>query len=478
MIHISLFSGIGGFELAAEWMGWRNLVSCDINEFGNKVREYYWPDGYCHRDVKTLTYETIDRELSARFGPEWRDDDIILTGGFPCQPYSAAGKRLGKEDERHLWPDMCRVISEVKPTYIVGENVRGLTNWNGGVVFEEVCADLEAIGYEVQPILLPACAVNAPHRRDRVWFVAYNHSFIRRKRGEFEPREQPRYGESNESCYTKIDGPTPDAKNIGSSFSKLGKSQSKQQIQTGSNLDRHEELGSTPDTDSDGFNQGRRHESSSKNDNGSNTQIKRSTTAKDIDRCGTYGDIERECGINTPFSDNTDDEKNKTSISEGVCSMDTTNNTQGTCGKDQSSIYESGTLVSDKKTWFFSSDNRGLEYDKESFDRLGEVGISNDTSREYGMEGDASDTSKIGLSTEMENRELVRNKRFEFSNKRNTWDTFPTQSPICGRDDGLPTRLDNITFSKWRNESIKAYGNAIVPQVAYQIFKAITVRTL
>ena len=181
MLHISLFSGIGGFDLAAEWMGWKNIVSCEINDFGNKVLEYYWPNAYHHRDIHTLNYQLINDELAKRYGPKWRSDDIILTGGFPCQPYSVAGKRLGKEDERHLWPEMLRIISEVKPTFVVGENVGGLLSWNGGLVFDEVRAGLEAQGYEVAVFVLPAAGVNAPHKRERVWFVAYsNHSGLER----------------------------------------------------------------------------------------------------------------------------------------------------------------------------------------------------------------------------------------------------------------------------------------------------------
>ena len=170
---ISLFSGIGGFELAAEWAGWQNVVSCEINPFGRQVLNHYWPNAYHHDDIKTLTFEKIDYELKQRFGANWNADDIILTGGFPCQPYSAAGKRLGKEDERHLWPEMRRLIREVQPKWVVGENVLGLVNWSGGLVFEEVQADLESEGYEVQPYVLPAASVNAPHKRDRVWFVAF-----------------------------------------------------------------------------------------------------------------------------------------------------------------------------------------------------------------------------------------------------------------------------------------------------------------
>ncbi len=131
---ISLFSGIGGFELAAEAVGWQPIISCEINPFGRRVLEHYWPDAYHHDDVRTLTFDKINDELTKRFGPQWRSDDIVLTGGFPCQPYSLAGKRKGKDDSRHLWPEMLRIIREVQPTWIVGENVYGLVNWNDGLV--------------------------------------------------------------------------------------------------------------------------------------------------------------------------------------------------------------------------------------------------------------------------------------------------------------------------------------------------------
>ena len=160
MKHGSLFSGIGGFDLAAEWMGWENVFHCEYDSLCQKVLSHHFPNSKLYKDVRTF-------DATAYAG---RID--ILTGGFPCQPFSAAGKRKGTEDERHLWPSMLRIIREVSPRYIVGENVRGLLNWSGGLVFDEVCTDLEDAGYEVTPYLLPACGVNAPHRRDRIWFIA------------------------------------------------------------------------------------------------------------------------------------------------------------------------------------------------------------------------------------------------------------------------------------------------------------------
>ena len=171
MNHGSLFSGIGGFDLAAEWMGWNNVFHCEWMPFPRQVLKYHFPKSLSYEDI-TKTDFTIHR-----------GNIDILTGGFPCQPYSSAGKRLGKEDERHLWPHMLRAIQEIEPTYVVGENVRGLANWNGGMVFEEVCAELEACGYEVQPILLPACSVGAHHRRERIWFIAHANKISRQSMG-------------------------------------------------------------------------------------------------------------------------------------------------------------------------------------------------------------------------------------------------------------------------------------------------------
>ena len=248
MRHGSLFSGIGGFDLAAEWMGWENVFHCEWMEFPRKVLEYYWPEADSHVDICKTDFKKYEGTID------------VISGGFPCQPFSLAGKRKGTDDERYLWGEMLRAIQEIKPTWVIAENVFGITNIDGGLVFEQVCLDLEAEGYEVQPFVIPACAKNAPHRRDRCWFVAYSNR--------------------------------------------------------------------------DGSNQ---------------------------------------CNGN--------DEVNA---------------------------------------------SKGRQY------ALG----------------------------------YVKSIPSNFQN-------FPTQSPICGGDDGLPAELDGITFSKWRNESIKGYGNAIVPQIAYELFKII-----
>jgi DNA (cytosine-5)-methyltransferase 1 len=317
MNHGSLFSGIGGFDLAAEWMGWNNEFHCEWMPFPRKVLHHYWPNSKSYEDITKTDFSihrgTID----------------ILTGGFPCQPYSSAGKRLGKEDERHLWPHMLRAISEIKPTYVVGENVRGLTNWNGGMVFEEVCVDLESQGYEVQPVLLPACAVGAPHRRDRVWFIAYSNN-----------------------------------------------TSAEHAIQTRGNMSTGQ-VNSRTSTNSDSIRQ-------------------------------------HECQCN-----------NEEFTSEGrINALNDTNENDG-----QRNVTNSD----------------GFRY-------------------ECWKERESTESKSQSINKQPERRNEFCRANFEM---------FPTQSPICGGNDGLPTELDGITFSKWRNESIKGYGNAIVPQVAYQIFKTI-----
>ena len=188
MTHASVFSGIGGPEVAATMLGWDNLFHCEINPFGRKVLDYWYPNSKSYEDITTTDFR------------EWRGRVDVLTGGFPCQPFSYAGRRRGAEDDRYLWPSMYRAIDEIQPTWVVAENVAGiLTMVEQGEVskvagtatlfdafddlrgryelretftLQRICSDLESHGYAVQPVLVPACAVGAPHRRDRVFIVA------------------------------------------------------------------------------------------------------------------------------------------------------------------------------------------------------------------------------------------------------------------------------------------------------------------
>lgn len=155
---LDLFSGIGGFSLGLERAGMETVAFCEQDKFCQKVLRKHWPEVPIHDDIKTLD------------GTKYRGTVELVCGGFPCQPFSRAGKQLGAEDDRFLWPEMVRVIDEARPTWVCGENVAGIV----GVELDRVLSDLDSIGYESETLVIPACAVDAPHRRDRVWIIAYS----------------------------------------------------------------------------------------------------------------------------------------------------------------------------------------------------------------------------------------------------------------------------------------------------------------
>jgi DNA (cytosine-5)-methyltransferase 1 len=322
MTHASLFSGIGGFDLAAEWMGWDNIFHCEWNPFGQRVLAHHFPNSKSYNDITKTDFSIHAGQID------------VLTGGFPCQPYSSAGKRLGKADERHLFPHMLRCVKEVKPKYVIGENVRGLVNWNGGLVFHEVQDDLEREGYEVQSFLIPAASVNAPHQRYRIWFVAFN-------------SKSQRSASFREFCQGQND----------------------------------ESIGIRGDD--------------KKNDVANTTSI--------------------------GFREHSEGERLQSKASRTQFRMDEENATDSECSR--------------------------LEFWDKTRNIRGEEG--------------KTQIERSGITNEFK------------TNGYDKWESFPTEPPICGGDDGLPKELDNITFSKWRKESIKAAGNAIVPQVAHEIFKTI-----
>jgi len=165
MNHLDLFSGIGGFSLGLEKAGFTTKAFCEMDPFCKLVLNKHWKDIPVYDNIKTLNGTQIEKDIGAI---------DIITGGFPCQPYSVAGKQKGTNDDRYLWPEMFRVIKEVQPTFVIAENVKGLVNIQDGMVFETVCSDLESEGFEVQTFIIPAAGIGAPHKRERVWIVGYS----------------------------------------------------------------------------------------------------------------------------------------------------------------------------------------------------------------------------------------------------------------------------------------------------------------
>ena len=163
---LDLFSGLGGFSLGLEKTGhFKTIAFCDNDKYCKLVLQKHWKEVKIYDDVKEITKERLEAD-----GVELPE---IITGGFPCQPFSVAGKQKGTSDDRYLWPEMFRIIQELKPRWVIGENVKGITNIQDGMVFETVCTDLEGEGYEVRAFNIPAAGVGAPHRRERIWIVAH-----------------------------------------------------------------------------------------------------------------------------------------------------------------------------------------------------------------------------------------------------------------------------------------------------------------
>ena len=158
MNHLDLFSGIGGFAMAARWCGITTVGFSEIDSYASAVLKQHWPNLPNYGDIRTLSKETIPQRID------------LITGGFPCQPFSVAGKQQGRADARDLWPEMFRVIKEFRPTWVIGENVAGFVKME----LDRTLSDLESEGYTARAFIIPACAIGAPHRRDRVWIVAHS----------------------------------------------------------------------------------------------------------------------------------------------------------------------------------------------------------------------------------------------------------------------------------------------------------------
>lgn len=375
-VHASLFSGFGASDLAATWMGWDNAFWCEIDDFPRKVLSYWFPKSKGYGNIKETDFKP------------WRGKIDVLTGGFPCQPFSVAGQRKGQEDDRYLWPEMLRAIREIRPTWIIGENVGGIismvqpgsevtvesqaslfektdkeTILQQEYVVETICQDLEQEGYSIQPVVIPACSVGAPHRRDRVWFIAYCSNA-----GPESVQQKRKDGIYQYEITSDTNGHDAGRSGHEEAECQTGKSQTAER--------EWEWVRYNPERDG-----------------------KKRTTPNA--KCAGSGQIQQEIQSEQPGGD---------------------------C---------------------FNS-----------------IGYERDASYSNDVNGYLSGL-RSGRLSQFETPRI-------FQNRRN-WQNFPTQSPLCRGNDGLPFDVVRLTISltAWCTGSIKGYGNAIVPQVIYEIFKAI-----
>ena len=424
MNHASLFSGIGGAEVAASMMGWQNLFHCEIQEFPRKVLDYWFPNSESYEDITKTDFT------------KWHGKVDVLTGGFPCQPFSLAGRRKGADDNRYLWPQMLRAIRQIHPTWVVGENVNGIKTMvescqvtqmgRTDYLFEEnhlyreesrftldkICADLEAEGYSVQPLVIPACAIGAPHRRDRVWIIAHR-SDPRAETVQLEGQDG--ICSARPSTHTQCDGHSPQGHG----------------------------------------NQRERAKKSKKRKNRPQSRSRRHGSGK----TSTYTLQHRRHEVHQDHQSQFPDGARSNSL-----------------GGQWSSSYSYGnggkTLQPSEGT-----ERTGCKRDVQPKERSTSPEWTDRLSRLQRHDAHAISERLEGMyqswGEESERKCVWRD--FARHCEEGHWKHFPTQSPVCRGNGGIPFDVDSLTisFPKWRQESIKAYGNAWVPQVAYEIFRAI-----
>lgn len=515
--HASLFSGIGAPELAALWLGWQNVFHCEINEFCNTILNYWFPNSINYENIKTTDFS------------KWQGQIDILTGGFPCQPFSSAGQRLGADDDRYLWPEMLRVIRQIQPTFVIGENVAGILSMvqpgeevkvgsttslfdeNDDIykkeqefVVETVCSDLEREGYAVQPFVIPACAVGAPHQRDRVWFVARRdvptptadtlHEGVLRgpcvdegegeaqrlqERNEVQQPTEPSglLRHSSHASNTRAEGMRERQTEVPFSRSAphaLSGGDTTQQAHQGTEGEGREDDGqqsqrrATPQR-SDGLHQLSRHTADPEclrgNEMGYDIQPQQSDGVR-ADGDGYQWDVAyTECRRCDDGGSPRQERQNSTDTLRDSAQGNPDNEFQPRSCKD-------GSTPADTLRPGLQEEGRELQAEGIARD-VPQMRLAADPKCERRDACHDDDGQPQGASQEERGAEQLGGADCP----QDWWRDFPTVSPICRGNDGLPFDISRLTipFTRWRQESIKALGNSMVPQVVLELFRAIEV---
>ena len=356
MIRIlDICSGIGGFSLGLESTGGFDTVAfCEFDDFCRKVLNKHWPDVPIYKDLKEIGNEP-ERII--------QDFDLIC-GGIPCQPFSVAGKKKGKEDDRHLWPYMYEIIKHKKPSWVIVENVGGFVN----VALDDVCLDLEAQGYATQSFIIPACSVEAPHRRDRIWILGKfmgNASSDGRIESESSEKKGGAVRRSEEGRVLESEGAS-DMENPGRALrqGRIEQGENADEVGQG-NANQLERSGGTSRSDvansNDNGLEGGLIEACNEDATGQDTQGIRSTDTKDISRQDHDGRDSQESRADGTLSRSSDGGETSSSRAAEVCEVSKeSDNNQGTSREDGHQEDNNRTLVQEGQSRVQSSVNRGL----------------------------------------------------------------------------------------------------------------------
>ena len=443
---LDLFSGIGGFSLGAEYNNIETIGFVEKDVFCQKVLRKHWPNVPILgdiRDVKRDTFESVD----------------IVSGGFPCQPFSVAGKRRGTDDDRYLWDETIRVVSLYKPRWFVGENVEGIVNIQNGMVLRQVQNDLEKEGFEVQCGIIPASGIGAWHQRKRVWIIAHSNSNRESRRSQYVQERSRELGESHVSN-------THDSRNRTSRYD--SQREGEKNAKEGQNRSQFESSRhSENDVSKSNSNECEYTSTRQSRENtiwGFHTKEKEQTTY----------DIRSE----TPRCDVVSGEQEDVSNSQNRSREQTQWQGRESIGRgsdDRSRFEREGEKIetdvpnsSSKRQLHRESGNLGEESRETQGARENNTQGTKDTSARGKQ--DVSHTNSKGLqghnSKQQLSKEELRFTASENDERRQSW--WQIESSVCTVPNGVSYRLD-----KNRVNQIKSLGNSIVPQIAYQIFKAI-----
>ena len=462
---LDLFSGLGGFSLGLERTGhFRTVAFCDNNKFSKAILDKHWKGIKIYDDVREITKERLQAD-----GIEFPD---IVTGGFPCQPFSVAGQQKGTSDDRHLWPEMFRIIKAFKPRFVIGENVRGIVNIQDGVVFETVCTNLEDEGYEIQPFNIPAAGVGAPHRRERIWFIAVREeSVVDTNNIRFEQHNETEKTTSWRGTSATSESTSDVANTISNNEGqKICRSdEEKREIQEEHRTEHSTTRKSSRTSAIRNGDNGYENVADTENRRGQPSQSERwqGTERGSIDR----GGIEREGQDTSPTTDrinvaDTNDEGVRTRIGRSDNDHETESGSGGTDRARGSSDVERNNSTSTEIKTMDVADTESFRAGKIRYSDQKEGSEGSSTTQLDGSRGDVADTNseRLQRTEQFETHRGETETQFSttqsFETKRNHWEFEPDVGRVAHGISGRVHRL-------------KGLGNSIVPQIVEEIGKAI-----
>ena len=351
---LDLFSGIGGFSLGAEYNNIETIGFVEKDAFCQKVLRKHWPNVPILGDVRDVTKDTFESV-------------DIVSGGFPCQPFSVAGKRRGTDDDRYLWDETIRVVSLYKPRWFVGENVEGIVNIQNGMVLRQVQDDLEKEGFEVQCGIIPASGIGAWHQRKRVWIIAHSNSNRESRRSQYVQKRSRELGESN-VCNSQHNGSSTTKKQRGNTQTSTGSQERENSSIKSEGASRSRDNGNVSHTNDNGL-EGRQFETRNEDDARKDNESLWRKSTNNISRSSDDRGNKTKPRVDEDISRPHDGNEEKPTTTTDVCEVSQESNDSGTIEQASRDKENNDRTLVQKRQMFQLPKSRGLGDDKTSSER-------------------------------------------------------------------------------------------------------------